>query len=276
MLEKKVSVSPTLRAALERQRAGVAALRGLEVQTPPGLRARVLTERATPSPPCAAPAGYRWRPGSGRGGIRTDRSGAVALGCRWPDGGPGGAALEAPGHGVSAGRALEPEAARRGCRGCPLPELDQGVRLAAGGDQVRPARWPRYQDRLLRARREADRLHDRLRQRDRSPPAAPERRASTASPSTQPATRVAGLSPGGAPAGPASSRAPGSATTSCSSLRRGRATGRCPSDPVRSGGRTPPTRSRGRRGPHRQRSFESPGRCPARATSPKSSSSRPT
>lgn len=51
VLEEKISASPTLRAAMERQRAGVAALRGLELQTPPGLRARILSERATPSRP---------------------------------------------------------------------------------------------------------------------------------------------------------------------------------------------------------------------------------
>jgi hypothetical protein len=50
-LEEEVSASPTLRAALERQRAGVTALRGLELQAPPGLRARIRAERATPSRP---------------------------------------------------------------------------------------------------------------------------------------------------------------------------------------------------------------------------------
>jgi hypothetical protein len=50
-LEAKVSASPTLQAALERQRAGVAAIRGLEVQTPPKLRARIERERAAPSRP---------------------------------------------------------------------------------------------------------------------------------------------------------------------------------------------------------------------------------
>ncbi|MFL5907546.1 MAG: hypothetical protein ACJ75Z_08125 [Solirubrobacterales bacterium] len=49
-LEEKVAASPTLRAALERQRTGASALRGLEIQTPTGLRARVLAEGAAPSP----------------------------------------------------------------------------------------------------------------------------------------------------------------------------------------------------------------------------------
>jgi hypothetical protein len=47
-LEQKVAASPTLRAALERQRAAVGALRGLEVQTPVGLRARLQAQGATP------------------------------------------------------------------------------------------------------------------------------------------------------------------------------------------------------------------------------------
>jgi|SRR5215216_59942 len=51
VLEEKVAASPTLRAALERQRAAVSALRGLDLQTPAGLRARIRAERATPSLP---------------------------------------------------------------------------------------------------------------------------------------------------------------------------------------------------------------------------------
>ena len=50
-LEERVAASPALQAALERQRAGVSALRGLEIQTPTGLKARILTEAETPSRP---------------------------------------------------------------------------------------------------------------------------------------------------------------------------------------------------------------------------------
>ena len=49
-LEQQVAASPGLRAALERQRAAVGALRGLEVQTPVGLRARVQAQGAAPRP----------------------------------------------------------------------------------------------------------------------------------------------------------------------------------------------------------------------------------
>jgi hypothetical protein len=48
-LEARVAASPTLRAALERQRSGAAALRGLELEATPGLRARIAAQRATPS-----------------------------------------------------------------------------------------------------------------------------------------------------------------------------------------------------------------------------------
>jgi hypothetical protein len=47
-LEARLAESPTLRAALERQRAGVSALRGLDMEASPGLRARVAAERASP------------------------------------------------------------------------------------------------------------------------------------------------------------------------------------------------------------------------------------
>ena len=48
-LEDKVGDSPALRAALERQRIGISALRGLDLEAPPALRERV--ERTSPSPP---------------------------------------------------------------------------------------------------------------------------------------------------------------------------------------------------------------------------------
>jgi hypothetical protein len=50
-LEERVRSSPELAAALERQRAAVAALRGLQVAAPAGLRARVEAERRRPSAP---------------------------------------------------------------------------------------------------------------------------------------------------------------------------------------------------------------------------------
>jgi hypothetical protein len=46
-LEARVASSPKLRAALERQRAGAAALRGLELEAPAELRARVAAHRET-------------------------------------------------------------------------------------------------------------------------------------------------------------------------------------------------------------------------------------
>jgi hypothetical protein len=48
-LEARVAHSPTLRAALERQRAGAGALRGLDLQPRPSLRERIATESA-PAP----------------------------------------------------------------------------------------------------------------------------------------------------------------------------------------------------------------------------------
>jgi hypothetical protein len=50
-LEERVRSSPELSAALERQRTAVAALRGLDVAAPAGLRARIEAERARPSAP---------------------------------------------------------------------------------------------------------------------------------------------------------------------------------------------------------------------------------
>ena len=43
-LEARLAASPTLRAAFERQRAGAAALRGLSLEAPMSLRARIATE----------------------------------------------------------------------------------------------------------------------------------------------------------------------------------------------------------------------------------------
>jgi hypothetical protein len=48
-LEARVAASPELRAALERQRSGAAALRGLDLVAPAGLRRRVEAERSRPS-----------------------------------------------------------------------------------------------------------------------------------------------------------------------------------------------------------------------------------
>ncbi|MGH2982834.1 MAG: hypothetical protein ACRDK5_01050, partial [Solirubrobacterales bacterium] len=50
-LEERIRTSPELAAALERQRTAVAALRGLEVAAPAGLRERVEAERRRPSAP---------------------------------------------------------------------------------------------------------------------------------------------------------------------------------------------------------------------------------
>jgi hypothetical protein len=50
-LEERIRTSPELAAALERQRAAVTALRGLEVAAPAGLRERVEAERRRPSAP---------------------------------------------------------------------------------------------------------------------------------------------------------------------------------------------------------------------------------
>jgi hypothetical protein len=46
-LEARVASSPSLRAALERQRAGAAALRSLDLEAPSELRARVMAHRET-------------------------------------------------------------------------------------------------------------------------------------------------------------------------------------------------------------------------------------
>jgi anti-sigma factor RsiW len=50
VLEARLSGSPALRAALERQEAGVAALRGVELEAPGSLRARIAAETASPQP----------------------------------------------------------------------------------------------------------------------------------------------------------------------------------------------------------------------------------
>jgi anti-sigma factor RsiW len=50
-LEARVADSPALSAALDRQRVGLAALRGLDLAAPAGLRARIGAERRTPSAP---------------------------------------------------------------------------------------------------------------------------------------------------------------------------------------------------------------------------------
>jgi hypothetical protein len=50
-LDARVAGSPTLRAAFERQRAGAAALRSLDLEAPASLRARIATEVATRSRP---------------------------------------------------------------------------------------------------------------------------------------------------------------------------------------------------------------------------------
>jgi hypothetical protein len=52
--EAEVAHSPTLRAALERQRAGAAALRGLDLHASPSLRARIASQ-STPSRPARRP-----------------------------------------------------------------------------------------------------------------------------------------------------------------------------------------------------------------------------
>jgi hypothetical protein len=48
-LEARLAASPTLRGAFERQRAGAAALRGLSLEAPASLRARIAAETATSS-----------------------------------------------------------------------------------------------------------------------------------------------------------------------------------------------------------------------------------
>jgi hypothetical protein len=50
-MEARVADSPTLRAALERQRTGVSALRGLDVRPQPSLRARIAAQSAKPARP---------------------------------------------------------------------------------------------------------------------------------------------------------------------------------------------------------------------------------
>jgi hypothetical protein len=50
-LEARVADSPTLHAALERQRTAVTAMRGIDVPAPAGLRRRIEAERSRPSAP---------------------------------------------------------------------------------------------------------------------------------------------------------------------------------------------------------------------------------
>jgi hypothetical protein len=70
-LEERVGASPELAAALERQRAAVAALQGLEVAAPGGLRERVAAERRRPSAP------VRRRRFAFAGGLATAAAAAV-------------------------------------------------------------------------------------------------------------------------------------------------------------------------------------------------------
>src|SRR4029453_4039791 len=99
-LEARVAASPALRAALERQRSALAALRGLAPPAPPGLRTRA--------------AGDRRRAGRRRGHDRAHGGAGASLGRRRSHGGRGGAALRAPGN-----RAIPP-------RGPPQPATARG------------------------------------------------------------------------------------------------------------------------------------------------------
>ena len=47
-LEARVAASPELQAALQRQQAGITAIRGLDLQAPPGLRSRIEADSARP------------------------------------------------------------------------------------------------------------------------------------------------------------------------------------------------------------------------------------
>jgi hypothetical protein len=73
-IEARLAGSPPLRAALERQRAGAAALRGLEVEAPASLRARI----AADTPGASAGAARRPRRGARRLALGGALAGAVA------------------------------------------------------------------------------------------------------------------------------------------------------------------------------------------------------
>ncbi|HEX3293316.1 MAG TPA: hypothetical protein VHR38_06215 [Solirubrobacterales bacterium] len=60
-LEARLAASPTLRAALERQRAGAAAIRGLELEAPASLRARIASATASAAPKAVSPPPRRLR-----------------------------------------------------------------------------------------------------------------------------------------------------------------------------------------------------------------------
>jgi hypothetical protein len=71
-LEARIADSPELRQAFERQRAGMAALRDLQVEPPPALRTRIEARRSSPRRP-------RVRRGWAIGGALAGATAAVAL-----------------------------------------------------------------------------------------------------------------------------------------------------------------------------------------------------
>src|SRR3954447_21726597 len=153
--EAEVAHSPTLRAALERQRAGAGALRGLDLEASPGLRARIAA-KSTQSRPTRRPR--LWIPGALAGAVAAAALAAVVI---LPSGGESPTVVQAarlaqyPAGGQVGGRPFRSEAPRRGRRGGSLPQLGPRIRLAGGGNARRRATGTDHADRLLRAGRQA-------------------------------------------------------------------------------------------------------------------------
>ena len=78
-LEARLAGSPSLRAALERQRAGAAALRGLELEAPASLRVGISVNAASSDPRGTRhPKRRAWRLGFGGGLAAALAAGALA------------------------------------------------------------------------------------------------------------------------------------------------------------------------------------------------------
>ena len=161
-LEAEVAASPTLGAALERQRAGASALRGLDLQASPALRERI----AAPSARSSRPARRR------RFAIPAALAGAAAAALAavllLPAGGGNPTVVEAarlstqpPAESVAVDSSNSKLLAAD-VEGVPFPNWRGEFGWQAGRRALGSARRPDRPDRLLRARRQARRLHDRL------------------------------------------------------------------------------------------------------------------
>ena len=230
-LRARLAGSPALRAAFERQRAGAAALRGLNLQAPASLRARLDTQK---------------RPAASRGSKPDDASSSAA---GWPA--AAAAAVLAVVLVLPAGREAQPSSRarasraavhRRGCGRSSNPSCSpqtSGVPSATGRGSSAGARPG--------SARTGSAIAMPGPCSTSTPASASPTRSSPATGSPRPATRpprratASDLHFAQRPWSPGShlvARRPGpaccqprmSATASCSSSRPGRATGRCRSD----------------------------------------------